>query len=170
VCGTYLGADATTHEFRGRLTYLGLAGRAPWHLAAGSNAGGVRVVTSQIRAEYPNAICPARAPGNVWQAMRTPCIAHRTPGFVFICTADSQELNKDFQIRVWPHRRSCTDEPCDRTKECVWRMMGYRRRHKRLARVVPLSAGTLQSDKRSWFRPEAGLRSSAFICGFNASN
>jgi hypothetical protein len=24
-------------------------------------------------------------------------------------------------------------------------------------RVVPLSAGTLQSDKRSWFRPEAGL-------------
>jgi hypothetical protein len=36
-------------------------------------------------------------------------------------------------------------------------------------RVVPLSAGTRQSDKRSWLRPKARLRSSAFICGFNPS-
>jgi hypothetical protein len=33
-------------------------------------------------------------------------------------------------------------------------MMGYRRGHQRLARVAHLSAGILQSGKRSWLSPE----------------
>ena len=47
--------------------------------------------------------------------------------------------------------------------------LGYQRRGGRLGCSSHIPAGILQSGKRSWFRPKAGLGSSTFIGGSIAS-
>jgi hypothetical protein len=128
----------------------GAVPHGPWPLGL--------IIDDLLLTIFPNRRSPA-APEIV---ARDSCPVAR-PHKLRICTADSQELRRISRC-VSSRTASCSlTEPCDRTKDERLRLThdGVPAEIPEICPSSPLSAGTPQSDKRSWFRPKAGLGQSA---------